>query len=318
MEERFLVTGAGGCIGAWTVARLAAEGVPVVALDLRDDPRRLRLVLEGEPPGEVTLAQGDVADLEALERVLDEHAITHVVHLAALQIPFAKADPPLGARVNVVGTMNVLEAVARRGERMAPVVYASSVAAFAPGARDAEGGTPSTLYGVLKRANEGSAAVFHADRGLASVGLRPHTVFGVGRDQGLTSAPTAAMLAAARGEGHEIPFGGTVLLQYAPDVAAAFVQAARAGVTGAEVHNLPGAEVEVAEVVAAIERAAPDVAGRIPHGEDPLPFPADVPAEGLEAAIGPVPRTPLDEAVADTVARFRRLHERGLLDPAAA
>jgi nucleoside-diphosphate-sugar epimerase len=313
MGERFLVTGAGGCIGAWTVARLAAEGVPVVALDLSDDPRRLRLVLEGDPPAEVVRAQADVGDLEALERVLDEHEVTHVIHLAALQIPLAKADPPLGARVNVVGTINVLEAVARRADRMAPVVYASSVAAFAPGARDAEGGTPSTLYGVLKRANEGSAAVFHADRGLASVGLRPHTVFGVGRDQGLTSAPTAAMLAAARGEGHEIGFGGTLVLQYAPDVAAAFVQAARAGATGAQVHNLPGSVVDVAGIVAAIERAVPEVAGRVAHGTEPLPFPADIDTTGLAPAIGDVPVTPLDDAVADTVARFRRLLDGGLL-----
>ena len=50
-------------------------------------------------------------------------------------------------------------------------------------------GVPSTLYGVYKRANEGTATVFAAERGVPSVGLRPHTVYGVARDQGLTSAP---------------------------------------------------------------------------------------------------------------------------------
>ena len=86
-----------------------------------------------------------------------------MVHLAALQVPFCRADPPLGARVNVVGTVNVLEAAARRADRIAgPVVYASSVAAYdaleegetAPAMQ----GVPSTLYGVYKRANEGTAA----------------------------------------------------------------------------------------------------------------------------------------------------------------
>ena len=57
--------------------------------------------------------------------------MTHVIHLAALQVPFCRADPPLGARVNVVGTVNVFEAVARRGDGgIAPVVYASSIAAY--------------------------------------------------------------------------------------------------------------------------------------------------------------------------------------------
>ena len=195
MAERFLVTGANGCIGAWTVAQLTGEGVPVVALDASDDDHRLRLVLDDDARAGVTRVQGDITDLDAFERTLDEHGITHVIHLAALQVPFCRADPPLGARVNVVGTVNVLEAVARRAEQIAgPVVYASSVAAY-----DAleEGetaaamqGVPSTLYGVYKRANEGTASVYAAERGVPSVGLRPHTVYGPGRDQGLTSAPT--------------------------------------------------------------------------------------------------------------------------------
>ena len=90
-------------------------------------------------------------------------------------MPFCRADPPLGARVNVVGTVNVFEAVARRRERIAgPVVYASSVAAY--DALDegedhtAMEGVPSTLYGVYKRANEGTAKVYAAERGAAASG----------------------------------------------------------------------------------------------------------------------------------------------------
>jgi len=308
-EERFLVTGAGGCIGAWAVAQLVDDGVGVVALDLSPDPRRLRLVLDEAGLERVERVQGDITDLEALEGVLDEHGITNVVHLAALQIPFVKADPPLGAGVNVVGTVNVFEAVARRLGRMAPVVYASSVAAFAPGESDATSGVPSTLYGVFKRSNEATAAVFLADRGLPSVGLRPHTVYGVGRDQGLTSAPTTAMLAAARGEAYEIPFGGSYSLQYAPDVARAFLQASRAGVQDASVHNLRGTVTSSEEIVSAIVRAVPESEGAITVTGDPLPFPAEVEAGSLHAAIGDVAITPLEDAVADTVERFRHLPE---------
>ena len=190
--------------------------------------------------------RGDITDLDAFERTLDEHAITHVIHLAALQVPFCRADPPLGARVNVVGTVNVFEAVARRADRMGPVVYASSVAAYDAlddtTAGPAMQGVPSTLYGVYKRANEGTATVYASERGVASVGLRPHTVYGPGRDQGLTSAPTTAMLAAAAGRPYRLPFGGAYQLQYAPDVAAAFVAAARGGADGAGLrgHRRPG------------------------------------------------------------------------------
>jgi UDP-glucuronate 4-epimerase len=308
MGERFLVTGAGGCIGAWTVAQLTREGAPVVALDASDDDHRLRLLLDDAALDGLTRVRGDITDLDALERVLDEHGITHVIHLAALQVPFCRADPPLGARVNVVGTVNVLEAVARRAERMGPVVYASSVAAYdaldeGSGAAAMEG-VPGTLYGVYKRANEGSAVVFAADRGVASVGLRPHTVYGPGRDQGLTSAPTTAMVAAAAGRPYRLPYGGAYQLQYAPDVAAAFVAAARSGASGATVRDVGGPAVHTDELIAAIRAAAPGA--EISYEPIELPFPADV----GDADATP---TPLVEGVADAIERFRGLLARGLV-----
>ena len=113
-SERFLVTGALGCIGAWTVRQLVSEGAAVVTFDKGSDTRRLRLLMDAEDLGRVTMLEGDIADLAAIERVLDEHDISNVIHLAALQVPFARADPPLGAIVNVVGTVNVFEAVKRQ------------------------------------------------------------------------------------------------------------------------------------------------------------------------------------------------------------
>src|SRR4030095_2725653 len=90
--------------------------------------------------------------------------------------------------------------------RIGHVVYASSVAAYDAGGTTMSG-RPGTIYGVYKRANEASAAVYWQDEGRSSIGLRPHTVYGVGRDQGLTSAPTAAMLAADAGRPFRIPHG---------------------------------------------------------------------------------------------------------------
>src|SRR4029079_11986858 len=172
-QERFLVTGALGCIGAWVVRNLAREGAQPVVFDLASDPRRLKLIMTEDELTNVTFVAGDITDLVALERALDEHEISNIIHLAALQVPFCRADPPLGARVNVVGTVNVFEAVARRHDRMGPIVYASSVPADAAADDTTTGaameGAPSTLYGVFKRANEGTASVYAAEQGIASV-----------------------------------------------------------------------------------------------------------------------------------------------------
>jgi len=303
---RFLVTGANGCIGAWVVAQLVDERVPVVALDASDDDHRLRLLLADAELAAVVRVQVDITDSDALERTIDEHGVNRVIHLAALQVPFCRADPVLGARVNVVGTVNVLEAAARR--ELGPVVYASSVAAYdALDDRDAAPAmraVPSTLYGVYKRANEGTAHVYAAERGLASVGLRPHTVYGPGRDQGLTSAPTFALLAAAAGRPYRLPFGGAYQLQYAPDVAAAFVGAARAEPAGARLEDIGGPTVHTEQLIAAIEAAAPGA--RITFDAVQLAFPA-------HTGDGAAPATPLAAGVADAIARFRDLLARGLV-----
>jgi UDP-glucuronate 4-epimerase len=306
MPERVLVTGALGCLGAW-VARAALEaGDGVVGYDLGDDRSRLELVL-GPEADRVELVRGDITDLDALERALDEHAITRVVHLAALQVPLVRANPPLGMRVNVTGTVNVFEAVARRLDRIPRVVYASSAAVYSasdPAPAPESGGTaPGTLYGVSKVADELLARVYRQDAGVPSVGLRPYVVYGPARDQGMTSGPTLAMRAAALGEPYEIAFSGAAQYDYAPDVARAFLLAAGATVADARVYNVPGAPATVEEVVGLIRSEVPDAT--ISFSGDPLPFPATLEAVGFDREIGPFPRTPLAEGIAATIAHFR-------------
>lgn len=293
--DRFLVTGVLGCIGAWTAALLVREGASVVGYDLVDDRHRLELVATPEEMDEIIFVRGDVTDLAHLEETLAEHEISHVVHLAALQVPSVKANPPLGAAVNVTGTVNVFEAARRHGLEN-PVAYASTAAVYDEHGRR----NPRTLYGVFKAANEGTAAVYWADERVASVGIRPFVVFGAGRDQGLTSGPTLAMEAAARGEPYHIAFGGRTELHYAPDVARGFVAAARSEPSGAHAYDFPGTPTAVAEVVAAIEAEVPEAHGTITHDEATLPFPEELPGERLEA-----PTTPLAEAVRETIEHFR-------------
>ena len=140
-----LVTGAAGCIGAWVVAALGVRGIPVVVLDASDNRRRLKLVMEESAADAVSWTVGDAADFEGISRVVEEQRVEAIIHLAALQVPFCKADPINGARVNVLGTVAVFEAAREAG--IPRLVYASSVAAVGVD------GPPSTLYGVYKAAD---------------------------------------------------------------------------------------------------------------------------------------------------------------------
>lgn len=308
MAERVLVTGALGCVGAWAVKAVLDDGDEPVGYDAGDAAHRLALVLSPEERERVTLVQGDITDFDAFGRTLDEHAITRVVHLAALQVPFCRADPVRGARVNVVGTVNVFEAVKQRLDRIPGVAYASSAAVYGPDdpspAPESGGAAPATLYGVYKLANEGTARLYWEDGGVPSTGIRPYVVYGPGRDQGMTSGPTLAMAAAARGEDFAIGYGGVAQYDYAPDVGSAFIRGAAAP-AGAVVANFPGVTASMEDVVVAIEAAAPEAAGRITWEEASLPFPAELEARALEELVGPLPRTSLLEGVRATIEHFQ-------------
>jgi nucleoside-diphosphate-sugar epimerase len=304
-EERFLITGALGCIGTWSCAQLVRESVPTVLYDVGTNHERLELVMSPAELGEATLVRSDVTDLAQLERTVAEHGITHIVHLAALLLPLVKADPPRGAAVNVVGTTNVFEAAKRHGVR--GIAYASSAAVYGPGSgpRIADAGEPTTLYGVFKLANEGTAHVYFADEGVGSVGLRPYVVYGPGRDQGLTADPTLAMAAAARGEGYHMRWGGRCQLQYAADAARIFISAARSKHSGAAVFNLGGPSSHASDVVKAIEAAAPEVAGRVTFDDVQLPFPEQMEEGNLQDVVGTIEWTPLDEGTRQTIELYR-------------
>jgi UDP-glucuronate 4-epimerase len=293
MTERWLVTGALGCIGAWTAVTLAREGAGVVAFDLGDDLRRLRLIATPNEIDAIDFVRGDITELATVERVLAENEITHVVHLAALQVPFVRENPVLGSQVNVTGTVNVFEASTRLGLET-PVAYASSAAVY-----DREGNVdPSTLYGVFKLANEGTAAIYAAERGLASVGLRPFTVYGPGRDQGMTAGPTLAIAAAVRGEPYRIAFAGRTQLHFAGDVARAFIQAARSEPVGAQSFCIGGPATSIADFVGLVEDTVPGAA--ISYDDTVLPFPDQLPEPWFDA-----PLTPLEEGVRETAAILR-------------
>ena len=115
------------------------------------------------------------------------------------------------------------------------------------------------------------------------------------------------MRAAARGEAYHIPYGGTVVFNYAPDVAQALVAASRSSFDGAAVFNMPGTVAHMSELVAAIEAAAPAVAGRITFDDVQLPLPGELATGGLRAVAPELEVTPLRDGVAATVEHFRSL-----------
>lgn len=318
---RVLMTGGYGCIGAWVSKQLVDAGQEVWIYDLKEDTHRTDLLLDAEQRSKVHFLPGDVSNPEAVRTAVETVGATHLLHLAGLQTPTCRANPVLGAMVNVIGTLAVFEAAVALKGQIERVVYASSAAVHGPAEPENVGPledevrlAPLTHYGAYKVCNELNARVYWLDNGVPSIGLRPWTVYGVGRDFGMTSEPTKAIKAVAAGRPYRISYGGLQDLQYVGDVAGTFLRALSEPFEGAEAFNVRGAVEPIETFVKTLIEVAPEAANLVSHGDRQLPIAFDLDDSRLEAQLGPIPRTSLREGIAETYKRFVALKNEGRLD----
>lgn len=295
-----LVTGATGFLGSWTLAELVNNDRAVVACDLTPDTRRLDSLLPRERQRGIDWRTCDVTDTEALHRIVADVRPAAIIHLAALQIPACRNNPLGCAHVNIIGHINVFEAARRCGVER--IIYTSSIASKPRGPDNA----PANLYGVFKKTSEEIARIYQQEHDIPSLGLRPHIVYGVGRDDGETSAITRAMRAAATGETYTIPFNTRSCFQYAGEVADIFRRCSEARWSGALLSDLTTEVNSTTELLDAILSEVPDAA--VTLADDPRVSPTDgFDDEPLKRVIGAWPHTSLVEGVRQTITRFRSL-----------
>lgn len=322
-RQTILVTGGYGCIGAETAKWLLRNSTASVVVCSRSvgNERTERAFHDVDRTCLATVAV-DVTDQKALEDVLRQHQVTHVVHLAALQTPDCNAYPNLGLQINVGGTLNVIQAMKTSRLPLERFIFASSIAVYGPRASYPAGRVPMlseprpvNLYGVWKLAGEHLSRLFCQETGVPTLCIRPGVLFGPGRDAGLTSSPTTAMKQLALGRAYEIPFRSRQDYLFAPDVGAAIAIAALEPFDGYGVFTLPSRTLATAEIVESMHRAAADL-GRaerfqIAVGNQEVPFICDLEYEPFVQAFPNVPHSPLDDAVRQSLEVFLDQARRG-------
>jgi nucleoside-diphosphate-sugar epimerase len=324
-SARVLVPGGFGCIGVQTVKWLLANtGATVVAGGREVSAERTQRLFEETDLSRLQPLSIDIRDQRQLEEALTANDITHVIHLAALQTPDCNAHRDLGLQINLAGTQNLIEAIKARRPGLQRFVFASSIAVYGP--RSSYPGSkvpmlaepaPVNVYGAWKLAGEHISRLFSAETGIPTVSLRPGVLFGPGRDAGLTAAATTAMKNVALGKPYEIPFRSRQDYLYAPDVGAAFGQAAMAPFTDYGVFTLPSHTVDTAEIIGNLRRAATETGLAanfgITAGTAEVPFICDLEYEPFLSAFPLAPHTPLDQAIQESLLVFKRQKERGWL-----
>lgn len=314
---RALVTGAAGFIGSYVAERLLAGGHQVIAVDdlstgcVRNLQDARRSAGDGSAVvfEEISVTDGALVDL------LNRHRPEVVCHLAAqTSVPRSVFDPVTDASVNVVGTVNVLEAARLAGARR--IVLASSVAVYGvPDALPVSAGTladPRSPYGASKRCGEIYLETYRALHGLDAITLTLANVYGprqrAAGESGVVAIFVDAMLRRAPtqvfGRGDQ-----TRDYVYVEDVASAFLLACES--PGGQVRQselpigtgVPTSDRELHTLVAAAT-GAPDTPGHAP------PRPGDLPAmivnpDPAAVHLGWSPRTSLPDGIAKTVAWAR-------------
>ena len=236
-----LLTGGAGFVGLNVAEELLARGDEVLIFDQRPPPAAFSKAL---------FVQGDVTNKELVGQTFARHLPTQVIHLSAITAGTERdaREPQRIAEVNLIGTLNVLEASKKSGIRR--FVHASTGALFGaagigvpePLDEERHRPVPESMYGITKYAAERSclrlAALWGLDVRIGRLALafgRWEHASGV-RDR--LSPPTEiARIARAGGEAVFPPLGDSDYI-YAPDVARALIALADASAPSHRLYHL--------------------------------------------------------------------------------
>lgn len=251
-DKSALVTGGRGFIGGAVVKLLQCAGYHVVSLD------QCRPVTTSQSDADEVVC--DISDAEQLQRVFEGRTIGRIIHMAGILPTVAQRKPLRATEVNVLGSLNVLEAARRFGVRR--IVFGSSLSAYGTWPADrvvaeTDRSAPEDLYGAAKVYVERLGEAHRGIGGLEFVSLRIGRVVGPGA-RSATSAWRSQIfeLLDSRQPGEiAIPYSGSekLLLVHVDDVARMLATLLQAPAPAHDVYNAPCEPVVVADLKSVVE-----------------------------------------------------------------
>ena len=256
-----LVTGGRGFIGRSVCSVLFAHGKPVVALD--------RKGLSGSADKRPYLsAECNIEDKDHVERIFRQYPFTVVVHLASLLKTASQKNPVAATRINIGGSLNILE-TARRF-RVPRMIYGSSISVYGSKSdrgwdaiSETESAVPEDVYGATKRVVEVLGEAYRQRFGVQFIALRISSVVGPGAAS--TSSPWRSDLFEKLGLPHRavvsIPYRNdeALPLVHVEDVADMFERLIDAEHTSSAIYNAPSETWTFDELARAVEALDPNV-----------------------------------------------------------
>ncbi len=309
-----LITGS-GLVGTSFAQFAVQRDVPLVFYDVRPHGDFLRTKLRG---ADVELVQGDILDLPALLDAVTRYHVDTVVHTAGLVGAKVAEAPYTGVRINVMGTINVLEAVRLAGVRR--LVHISSLSVYdqrrecpLPLREDFPRGN-GRLYDNTKVAKELMVETYQRLHGFEVIVLRLAKLYGLGHFQGGSAGGRliqTLMQCALRGEVARVPRPLTTDFEYiyAKDVGRAVDLAAAIPLPEETCFNVGSGEVlTFHELTRAIKGVLPGLAVEMIPGPPPgSPVKQPMDCSRARDVLGWEPQYTMEAAFRDYVADLEDL-----------
>jgi nucleoside-diphosphate-sugar epimerase len=289
------------------------RGHEVVALDSIPDTEWINDIVE-----RIGIVKGEVQDLPIIINTLRKFRVTRIVHTASMLTAASKERPSAAFSVNILGTVNILEAA--RLMDVSQVTYASSTAVYG---HTEEGEVvdeehpqkPVTLYGVSKLLGELYGQVYNQDYGIGFNALRFPIVYGPGQSRRGFGAIKEVVEKPVEGLPAKVAVGGdqTYDTVYVKDVADALISACLAGQkTEHRLFNIGlGLAYSLRDVASIVGKVIPGSIFELGPGLDiaePVKGPLSI--ERARAELGYEPKFNLDKGVRDYIQTLRD-HGRG-------
>ena len=248
--EKIIIFGGSGFLGSWIVKAFLKKGYSVSIFDLKIQKEFFSHVV-GEDINKIKFINGDITNYDQVQESIND--MDHVINLAGLMTPDCSSNPILGAKVNVLGSINIFEALKKNNNKF--LVYASSAGVF--GQKDHYYPFPETHYGAYKLAVEGVARAYLNEDGISSVGIRPYVIYGPGREVGGTAGVTLACKAAKQGDSYTVNFSGKAGFVYVQDVVDLVEMSIAQIPSGALTFNINGITADVSDFINLIKKNIP-------------------------------------------------------------
>jgi UDP-glucose 4-epimerase len=265
--NKYLLIGGNGVIGHFVARRLVGEGHRPIVMSRGGDTTLISDILD-----QCVNVRADMTDRAALDNIVGSNGVTHIVHLGAALPSVTEVDPIAATRLNIEGTVNVLEAAKTHGVKR--VVMASTKAVYGRVSGQHAAPTylpvpetaadPVTVYGITKRTCELLGRWYQKTHGIEFIALRFAATIGPGkiaRHGGSYSRYSVVVENAMAGKPVDIPSGADEVcdLLYNDEAARGVICALHASQPLHDIYNIAtGTGFTMRQYAEAVRRLYPD------------------------------------------------------------